>query len=39
MRRRNMLKNMASAGLLFGTAKMAIGGNSQADILQLKNVK
>jgi len=26
-----MLKNMASAGLLFGTAKMAMGGNSQAD--------
>jgi galactonate dehydratase len=32
MRRRNMLKNMASAGLLFGTAKMALGGNSQDNI-------
>ena len=27
-----MLKNMAGAGLLFGTAKMAMGGNSQAAI-------
>ena len=27
-----MLKNMASAGLLFGTARMAVGGNPQAVI-------
>ena len=39
MKRRYMLKNLAGAGLLFGSGKMLFGGVSQSDISKGEAVK